>query len=436
MKTFTLPDDFLFGTATASLQIEGGDINNNWYRFCEENKTKDGTHCKMADDHWNRYEEDINLMKKLNMKVYRMSIEWSRIEPKEGTFCNEALSHYRDEIKMLIDNNIRPLVTLHHFSNPIWFDDLGGWANPKSIEYFKRFTQKVVYNLGDIVSEWITINEPNVYLEGTYSSAHFPSGISNVSYYFKAMKNMILSHIEAYNIIHKIRKVKGFSGETMVGVANHIRVFDTSDNDVLAKLPKSLLEYSFHKLVINGMVYGKLSFPLGFGVYPYGRKVFCDFFGVNYYSRDIVKFSWKPSRLFSDLKVKEGSETNDMGWEIYPEGLYRVCKKYWNIYKKPIFITENGICDSKDEKRTKFIYDHLLVVKKLIDEGVYVERYYHWSLLDNFEWAEGLSQRFGLIEVDYETQKRTIRKSGEFYGEIAKLNGVTQSIIEKYLVNP
>src|SRR5690625_4677848 len=143
MKPFQLPGNFLFGTATASLQIEGGDRNNNWYRFCEQGKTKDGTHCIVAADHWNRYEEDIQIMKDLHQDTYRLSVEWARIEPERGKFNKDALTHYRKIIQMLIDNGIQPLVTIHHFSNPIWFEDMGGWAKKESVDCFVNFTEKV-----------------------------------------------------------------------------------------------------------------------------------------------------------------------------------------------------------------------------------------------------------------------------------------------------
>ncbi|HLS34845.1 MAG TPA: glycoside hydrolase family 1 protein [Bacillota bacterium] len=432
MKPFQLPGNFLFGTATASLQIEGGDRNNNWYRFCEQGKTKDGTHCIVAADHWNRYKEDIALMKELNQQVYRMSIEWSRIEPRQGEYNEEALVHYRKILKHLLDNDIQPLVTLHHFSNPIWFEDVGGWANKNSPQIFHDFAKKVVYSLGDLVSDWITINEPNVYAEGTYSAGNYPPNKPNFLQFFKCAKYMAKAHILTYQSIHQIRKERGFSGQTMVGVANHLRIFDRKKGDFLAKIPTKVVDYIFHDIFMEAMIYGKFKFPIGFGTYPLGKDTYCDFMGINYYTRDIIKFSFNPFRLFSKLTVKENTPTNDLGWELYPEGLYRICKKAWDDYGFPIFITENGTCDAKDDFRGQYIYDHLHVVKRLIDDGVDVQRYYHWSLIDNFEWDEGLTPRFGLIEVDYETQERTIRESAKFYGDIAKESGVTKELIEKY----
>lgn len=433
MQPFKLPQDFLFGTATASVQIEGGDRNNNWFRFCEQGKIKDKSHCIVAADHWNRYEEDIRLMTGLNQQVYRMSIEWSRIEPVRGSYDEGAVQHYREELSLLLKNGIRPLVTIHHVTNPIWLEDMGGWANPESVECFKRFTEKAVRSFGDLVSEWITINEPNVYLDGAYAGANFPPQEPNLRKYFSGARNMILAHLEAYRIIHRIRNEMGFDGKTLVGVAHHVRVFDPAGNNFRTRLACGLGDYNFHRIFFEGTTYGKLKFPVGLGGYPFGKGLFCDFIGINYYSRDIVKFTWDITRLFGDYTTKENADYNDMGWEIYPEGLYRLCKKYWLEYKLPIFITENGIPDCKDEKRAKFIYDHLEMIRKLLDEGVSVQRYYHWSLIDNFEWDEGLTPRFGLIEVDYETQKRTVRESGRFYGELSKNKEITQEMLDEYI---
>lgn len=434
MNSFKLPQKFLFGTATASVQIEGGDTNNNWYRFCEEGKTKDKSHCIVAADHWNRYEEDIRLMTELNQQTYRMSIEWSRIEPSRGNYNDDAIQHYRDELQLLRQSHIHPLVTIHHVTNPLWFEDMGGWANPESVAIFKSFTEKVVLSFGDLVSDWVTINEPNVYLEGAYAGANFPPQEQSLKKYFRGARNMVLAHIEAYRIIHAIRKEKQFEGKTLVGIAHHVRVFDPADNNLSVRFACRLANYSFHKIFFEGMTCGKFMFPIGAGNYPLGKGVYSDFIGINYYTRDMVKFTWDVTRLFGEFTVKNSAKLNDMGWEIYPEGLYRLCKEYWLKYKLPIFITENGICDHEDNQRAKFIYDHFEMIKKLLDEGISVERYYHWSLIDNFEWDEGLTPRFGLIEVDYTTQKRTIRKSGYFYGELSKNKEVTEQMLNKYFI--
>jgi beta-glucosidase len=423
MEGFNLGKDFLMGTATAALQIEGGDRNNNWYRWCEQGKIKDGTHCLRGNDHYNRVEEDIALMKAMNNDTYRLGLEWSRIEPAPGQWDSKGLAHYRIELQALLAAGITPLVTLHHFSHPLWFEDMGGWENPKSVEYFLRFTRTVVDNLGDLVSDWITINEPNVYAMGSYLTGEWPPGKKSIPGYFRVLKNMVKAHILAYREIHALRKNRGFQGQTLVGVANHIRVFAPEDNGKARRAARRL-DYLFHEIVIRGMAEGKLSFPLGGGGYPLGKGFYMDFFGLNYYSRDIIGFKLaNPGLLFAELKTDPELPKNDLGWDIYPQGLYQICKEYYRRYQVPIFITENGICDGDDDQRPQFIYDHLEQVAKLREEGIPVQRYYHWTLMDNFEWAEGESAPFGLIHCDFETQQRTFRKSGILYGELCKNKG-------------
>jgi beta-glucosidase len=439
MEPLTLPKDFLMGTASSALQIEGGDRNNNWYRWCQEGHIRDGSHCVTANDHWNRWREDINLMRELHHDTCRMGLEWSRIEPEEGRFSREGIDHYRAEVEELLKSGIKPLITLHHFSHPLWLEDMGGWENPKAPELFNRYTRFVVENLGDLVSDWITINEPNVFLTYGYSDGLWPPGKKDIRALFRAAKNIIHGHIKSYRTIHQIREDRGFddSEKTLVGVAHHLRIFDPVEENPLSsllnKFSARLLEYSFQNLFLEGMAWGIFKFPLGMGGYPAGKGRFFDFLGINYYSRDMVKFAWNPARMFGKLTGKEGAPVNDLGWEIYPDGLYRLCRDCYRRYRTPIFITENGIADEKDEKRPHFIYDHLKQISRLIDEDIPVRRYYHWTLIDNFEWLEGESSRFGLIHNDYRTQKRTIRRSGLFYGEICRQKAVTREMIEKYL---
>ncbi|WDV46317.1 glycoside hydrolase family 1 protein [Clostridiaceae bacterium M8S5] len=435
MKELILPKKILLGCATAATQIEGGDKNSNWYHWSQKGKIANNESSIVAADHYNRYVEDINLMKEMNLEVYRMSIEWSRIEPKEGTWSQEGILHYQDEIKKLIKAGIKPLVTLHHFSHPQWFEEIGAWTNRDSVNYFKRFVKKVVETIGDYVSEYCTINEPNVFVTDTYMDGKYPPGHNDdIVSYFKAAKNLILAHLHAYQLIHKIRKKIGYDN-TMVGFAHHLAYFECKNSNPLTKLSKRLMDYSFHGLFFNGMVNGHLTFPVGFG-YPIGKGIYCDFIGVNYYSRHIIHPSKNPAMLFGEVKVEEDLpdfRVNDLGWELYPQGLYQVVKKTYDKYKLPIFITENGIPDAKDIKRSKFIYDHLAKICKLISDGVDVRRYYHWSLLDNLEWNDGYGPRFGLIEVDYDTLERNIRKSGVFYSKICKEKRVTKNMIETYL---
>ncbi len=471
LKPFKLPDGFLMGSATAATQIEGGDRNNNWYAWCEKGRIIDGSTCLRANDHWNRYAEDIILMKNLNHRLYRMGLEWSRIEPEKGKFDDAVMSRYRKELQLLIKNGIRPLVTLHHFSHPLWFCEEGEFETEKAVYYFERYVRYVVEKIGDIVSEYITINEPNVYVTSGYYTGEWPPGKRDLKLAMKVYKNMALCHIAAYKAIHEIREARGFetayadapckdsrdsrviavSGSagtdeitygtdeitcgtveatadtrTMVGVANHLRVFDPYSKSPLDLLTSKVMCWLFQGAIIKSMTSGRLRFPLGFGA-PMGTGRYYDFIGINYYSRSAVRF-----KGFKN-DVMPGTLRNDLDWEIYPEGLYKLCREFYKKYRAPIWITENGTCDQNDSFRARYIYDHLYEIHRLRKEGIPVERYYHWTLMDNFEWIEGESARFGLVHVDFNTQQRTLRNSGKFYAEICRSNEITEEMIKEYL---
>ncbi len=431
MEPFELPENFLLGTATSSLQIEGGDRNNSWYRWVQTGHVKDGSSCIIADDHWNRVAEDVSLLKQLHQKTYRLSLEWSRIEPVRGQFDKEAINHYRSELQQLLDAGIKPLVTLHHFSNPLWLEDAGAWLNPDVVDLFERYTGYVVENLGDLVSDWCTINEPNAYLANGYALGGWPPSDISITKYFRGARNMIAAHIKSYRKIHEIRVSNGCN-DTMVGVANHLRLFDPKHGNGHERWVAGMYDRLFQDMFVTGMCEGRFLTPLDAG-YPLGEGRYFDFFGINYYTRDIVNSGDGRASFLGKLEVRDNSQKNDLGWEIYPEGLYRVCKKYWDRYHIPIFITENGTADAKDAFRTQYICDHLLQVSKLIGDGIDVQRYYYWSLMDNFAWLEGLSAKFGIVAVDYTTLERTIRTSGWFYADAAKHHGVTEKMIQQYL---
>ena len=429
MKSFKLPSDFLMGSATAGAQIEGGDKNSNWYDWCQKGHIRDNTSCFRGDDHWNRYKEDIDLMAALHHKIYRLGIEWSRIEPQEGKFDKEAITHYRNEISLLLQRGIRPLVTLHHFTHPLWLEEKGGFEQDGIVGYFARYVRYAVENLGDLVSEYITVNEPNVYATMGYYFGVWPPGRKSIGSLRKVLKNMALCHIAAYRLIHKIREEMGYPGKTMVGVANHLRIFDPYNrHNPFDRLAAGVMGCLFQDAVIKSMSTGLLMPPIGFGS-PKGTGRFLDFLGINYYTRDAVRFLGFQNNVMPD------TPRNDLGWEIYPEGLSRLCRRYFEKYPVPIWITENGTCDTNDRFRPRYIYDHLLEIAKLCKEGIPIERYYHWSLMDNFEWAEGESARFGLVHVDFDNQKRTIRNSGKFFAEICDKLEVTGEMIQKYLTS-
>ncbi len=424
----------MMGSATAATHIEGGEQSHNWYRWSELGKISDGSHSKVACDHINRIESDVELLKEINTETYRMGIEWSRIEPEEGKFSEEGIAVYRKEIELLVANGIRPLVTLWHFSNPLWMEDDGGWINQKSIYRYLNYIHFVVDRLGDLVQDWVTINEPNVYLFFGYFEGRWPPGFKGkIQYYLKGANNFAQAHLYAYDQIHDQLRAKGHT-DINVGVAHHLRIFDLFDRRHLTKMAVYISNHLFQIMYLEAMTHGRFLFPMRWWFNTrFEKKNYADFIGINYYSRDLVKGIYNPGTLFNELYVKKGRAVNDLGWEIYPKGLYRITKRVYNKYKIPIFITENGICDADDSKRVRFIYDHLKAVRRAIKKGVDIRRYYHWSTMDNFEWAEGESARFGLYHVDFKTQKRTLRESGKFYAEICKKKVINRKMIAKYL---
>lgn len=396
--------DMMMGVATSATQIEGGDKNNTWYKFSASGKCVDGTNCLRAADHYNRWKEDIDLMASMGIEVYRMSIEWSRVEPSMGVFDREAIDHYRKEIEYIIKKGIKPMVTLHHFSDPLWFAEMGGFKNKKCVEIFSEYVKKVVESLGDIVSDYTTINEPNVYVLNGYMIAYWPPLKGNYITGFKVCKNMARCHIAAYKLIHSIRENMGYT-DTEVSFANHMVYFvPLNKRNPLHRFCKNFYEYLFHTMVNNSFLTGKT--PLFMGKRLKQGKYY-DFLGVNYYTRRSIGFF--------TIKEFKGDKRSDLNWDVFPRGIKIISEELHKKFGEKVYITENGICDEDDVLRIQYIKEH---VKAIAYPGSPVKRYYHWSLLDNFEWREGEHARFGLVHVDYDTQKRTPRKSAEFYSRL------------------
>jgi len=424
MDRFDLPADLLLGSATAATQIEGGDVNVNWYAWSLAGKVGRGESSLTGADHWNRLEEDTALLSELHQECYRFSLEWSRLEPQEGQWSAEGLAHYRKELELLAARGIVPLVTLHHFSCPQWFQDRGAWRAPDAVATFLRFVEYAVTHLGDLAADWCTINEPNVFANDSYLDGKYPPGSTgDLGGYFQVAEALIRAHLKAYRAIHRIRTARGW-GATKVGFAHHLAVFRPAG--VLAWPGTKLTDRLFHTLFLEGFVDGHLGLPLS-GGYPEGRGRFCDFLGINYYSRHVFRPTANPASLFVVPGVDPrapADRLNDLGWEIYPPGLFEVGLRVWKRYRLPLWITENGIPDADDRKRARFLVDHLAQVRRLLDAGVVVSRYFYWSFLDNLEWNEGYGPRFGLVEVDYATMERRVRPSARFYAQICRTHRV------------
>ena len=421
MNAFSFKNKMLIGVASAATQIEGGELDHSWMDWYRQGRIVDGSSPGRANDHYARWREDTDLMKSLGVEISRFGVEWARIEPEEGVFCEEAIAHYTQELELLQAYGIRPLVTLHHFTNPIWFEKKGAFTKKENIPCFLRFVEKVVGAFGPLASEYITINEPNVYATSGYFFAGWPPGEKSFGKTMTVLSVMAAAHAAAYRRIHALRKAMGFSG-TRVSFANHVRVFvpENPRNPVhclFAKLTEGLFQTNLSKAMCKGV----FRFPLR-NLTGVSKGMYCDFIAVNYYSRSSI----------SGLQdgVKQGVPVNDLGWEIYPQGIVECAQKLYAISPLPIYITENGTCDNHDAFRCRYLYDHL---KALSESGLPVERYYHWCFCDNFEWLEGESARFGIVHVDYETQTRTVKKSGRFLRDVIAEKGVDERIYREYV---
>ena len=414
-------DQFSLGVASAATQIEGGDLNHSWNDWYAKGKIIDKSNPARATDHYHLWKEDADLMAEMKIKYYRLGIEWARICPNEGEVDEDAIAHYREEITYLKDKGISVLLTIHHFTNPMWFEEKGAFTKKENLKYFLDFVELVIKSFGDIVSEYITINEPNVYATNSYYFGEWPPGDKSIFKAIAVMSNMASCHIKAYGIIHRIRKEMGFK-DTKVSFANHVRVFDPKNpRNLWHRICSYLLDRAFQGAVTEAMTTGNFTWPLKRSKDIF-KGEYIDFIGINYYTRTTASG-------FGD-GTKEDVAKNDLGWEIYPEGLIRCADQLYKILQRPIYITENGTCDNQDAFRSKYIYQHLKVIA---ESKLPISRYYHWCFCDNFEWVEGESSRFGLVHINYETQERTIKNSGDFYTGMIEENGVTEELYKEYV---
>jgi beta-glucosidase len=421
------PTGFKWCTATAAHQIEGYNTESDWWDWEQiPGKIRNGETSAVACDHWNRFPLDTLLQKELNVSMYRFSIEWAKIEPREGEWDLAAVLHYKAEIALLRAAGIEPNVTLQHFVLPRWFRAKGGWEWAGAPAAFARYAAFAYEAFGGQVRDWITINEPMVHLLGGYLVGLTPPGKKDLKLAAVAMKGMLRAHGLAYRALHRGAKEAG--RDVRVGIAHHLRVFDPdSPHNPLDRLAAKIFDRSFNwafgVAADTGRLRLKIPFALNVDEIIPDLAGSQDFIGVNYYTRDLVNFNFKPP-LGAEVLVHEGSPVTDLGWEIYPEGFYRTLRAAADKFPgRPIIVTENGIADRRDLQRRDYLRDHLAALHRAIRDGVTIEGYCHWSLMDNFEWVEGYEPRFGLYAVDYSNQKRTLRPSGRYFSEIARANG-------------
>ena len=417
------PNNFMWGTATAAHQVEGNNTNNNWYAW-EHQKDSNGKSrihnndkSGIAANHWNLYRDDISLMNDLGVGYYRFSVEWSKIEPENGIINEKALEHYRDVCIALIDSGLTPVITLHHFSHPIWFEELGAFEKEENIEYYIRFSELVFNKLSDVVPIWCTINEPAVYVTQGYFNGVFPPGKKDPLLAGYVMRNLLNAHVQVYQRLKSLPNGKN----VQIGLVKNITQLDPLRRwHILDWYFSGILNDVFTNSTLDLFTKGEFDFYLpamaNVSYKNYDAINSLDFIGLNYYSRWHVKGQLNLAEPFT-FELRPQDIQTDMPYAIYPEGFYKAVKTIAKL-NVPIIITENGIADDKDDRRSLFIKRYLYALFKTIEEGYDIQGYFYWSLMDNFEWAEGYMMKFGLYDVDFNTQKRTLRSGSQSFVDI------------------
>lgn len=364
-------------------------MRNDWWAW--EQVTAGVEKSGMACDHYVRFADDFALAKSLGHNAHRLSIEWSRIQPAAGAWDAQAIEHYREVLRSLRKSGLTSFVTLHHFTNPVWIAEKGGWEQASTIGYFTLYAERMAAEFGDLVDFWLTINEPIVYATQSYWHKRWPPQRRSVRSVSKVTRHMAAAHRAVYIALHRI--LPG----AKVGLPHSF----------LGYFPDSLQRWEDRAVAAAYTFwYNDLFLHMTRGHH--------DFLGVNYYFSVTKKWQWWPMRVLDSSWV---GPTSDMGWPIRPEGLLAILLRL-KRYQLPIYITENGIADAADRRRAEFLRSHLRAVEDAQQRGVDVRGYLHWSLLDNFEWAEGFRPRFGLVHVDNATQLRTPRASAHVFKAI------------------
>ncbi|HNP96987.1 MAG TPA: family 1 glycosylhydrolase [Cyclobacteriaceae bacterium] len=395
---YVFPNDFAFGTSTAAAQIETA-FEHDWQGV----KSLDGYVFDRTTDHELRTSEDAGIIASL-APHYRMGFLWSKLQRKPfAELDEEAVAHYMQFILDLRSRGVEIMMVLHHFTNPTWFAEMGSWEKEENIPAFVDYCTKVIDEFGEHVTFWNTFNEPNVYASYGWITGFFPPFKNNPYLAGKAVKNMGKAHNQVYDII------KSKFPQHPVGISHNAVVFDSEN--VLGWFPANLSDWWFMEYV-----------PSHF------EK--SDFFGMSYYAR-VTHDPMPITYIQTPEKIKRLGVPHDDMWEYHPEGLRTCIDRYWKKYKKPIIITENGVCDASDDLRQRAILDYAKVLHEALKDGIDIRGYYWWSTWDNFEWHLGPTKRFGLYACDLETKDRTKRKSADTFSKLAHYKSFELTLDER-----
>lgn len=379
-KPLDFPKGFLWGSATASYQVEGGILNCDWAVAALDGKVPP---AGIACGHYDRYEKDYDTARLLGQNAHRFSIEWARVEPQEGIFDKREIEHYRAVLKALRSRSLEPFVTLWHFTLPQWFAASGGWRRPDAAKIFARYCRFVIEQLGGEAHFWMTMNEPMIWSSSGYFAGQWPPFEKNIFAYLGVIRALIRGHILAY------REMKAVAPDISIGFAKNNISFE-SDGKIWNRFAASFMRWFWNRRFLNR------------------TSSYFDFIGLNHYIH----------RRFGRGPFYRKTEMN---WDIFPEAFYQVLMELGR-YNKTVYVTENGIADKNDEERAEYIRSYLKALHRTIENGIDVRGYFYWSLLDNFEWAYGFEKCFGLIEVNSKTLERKIRPSAFVYKAICEKN--------------
>ncbi len=431
-RELRFPDGFQWGAATAAHQNEGDNDGNDFWAWEQTpGHIADGTTSGLACDWWRAAEDDFDRAAALNLNSLRLSIEWSRLEPEPDRFDDDAFGRYREMLTALHQRGIEPMVTLHHFTNPLWLAEVGGWADARTVMRFWRFTRRVLSELGDLCRQWCTINEPNVYAVFAFLAGTWTPGRKELLTTLQVMRHLAQGHAAAY---HAIRRAQP---DSEVGFSQHLATFTPADpNSFFDRKVARLRSTLFNQRLLDAVIDGRFRFPLGLGRRREDLADSFDFLGVNYYGRHWVEFDRRGRETMYTREVPAPAAT---AWappwgdrEIHAEGLRRWILDLHRRTGKPVYVTENGLADTEDERRPAFLLTHLAAIHRAIADGADVRGYYHWTLVDNYEWVEGWIPRFGLIGLDPHTQERHSRPSAQLFAEIAASNAIDAATVERF----